>query len=202
MTHRGPDYWDERYRQKDFVWTADPNRFLVGAVEGLEPGSALDLACGEGRNAVWLASLGWEVDAVDFSGVAVGKARDLAGRLDVEVDFTVRDLLVWEPPEASYDLVIVVYLQIPAPGREQVWSSAAGAVRPGGTLVVIGHDSDNLTLGCGGPQDPAVLYQVDDVVSAVGDDLEVVRSEQVIRPVEDETGHHEAIDNIVVAARR
>ena len=69
--------WDERYREQELVWAAEPNRILVGAVEGLTPGKALDLAAGEGRNAVWLAQQGWDVDAVDWSDVALDKGRDI-----------------------------------------------------------------------------------------------------------------------------
>ena len=202
MTTHGMDYWNERYRQKEYVWTAEPNRFLVAEVEGLQPGRVLDLAAGEGRNAVWLALQGWDVTAVDFSDVAIDKARDLAARSGAAgIDFMVEDLLGWSPPQEDFDLVIVVYLQIPSPGREQAWRAAASAVAPGGRLVVIGHDSDNLEQGYGGPQDPGALYRVEDV-AAVLDGLEVERAEQVIRVVENDDGRHEAIDNVVRALRR
>lgn len=199
---RGRDYWNERYQDKELVWSAEPNRFLVEAVSGLEPGAALDLAAGEGRNAVWLALQGWDVTAVDFSDVAVEKARVLAeGSGATGIRFMVEDLLSWKPSPGSFDLVVVVYLQIPSPGRERAWRSAASAVASGGRLVVIGHDSDNLERGYGGPQDPGALYRADDVV-AVLDGFEVERAEQVIRVVESDDGRHEAIDNVVRAIRR
>jgi SAM-dependent methyltransferase len=193
--------WDERYRQKALVWTAEPNRFVVEAVGGLDPGTALDLAAGEGRNAVWLASQGWDVTAVDWSEVAIGKARDLADRAGVAgIELRVEDLLAWSPPEVEFDLVLIVYLQIPHHEREDVWRRAAAAVRPGGHLVVIGHDSDNLEHGYGGPQHPAVLYRADEVLGVL-EGLEIERAEQVIRVVETDDGRHEAIDNMVVARR-
>ena len=202
VDHRGPGYWDERYRQKELMWTAEPNRFLVEAVEGLQPGRALDLAAGEGRNAVWLAMQGWTVEAVDFSEVAIEKARDLAGRSGVTgIEFSIEDLFHWAPDSGSYDLVALVYFQVPTPEREEVWRSAAAAVARGGKLVVIGHDSGNLERGYGGPQNPAALYQAADVVRVVESTLTVERAEQVIRMVEDDEGTHEAIDNIVVARR-
>lgn len=192
--------WNERYRQKDLVWTADPNRFVVEAVGDLEPGTALDLAAGEGRNAVWLVLNGWAVTAVDWSEVAVAKGQALAERAGVDVEFLVEDLLAWAPPVEAFDLVLVVYLQIPHHEREAVWRKACSAVRPGGRLVVIGHDSDNLEHGYGGPQHPAVLYQASEVV-AVLTDFAVERAEQVIRVVEAADGRHEAIDNVVVAVK-
>jgi SAM-dependent methyltransferase len=203
MATHGSDYWNERYRQKDYVWTAEPNRFLVEAVARVSPGRALDLAAGEGRNSVWLARQGWKVDAVDFSEVAIGKAQDLAARSGAAgIGFAVHDLLEWSPPEAAHDLVILVYFQIPAPGRTAVWASAAAAVAPGGHLVVIGHDSDNLARGYGGPQHSDFLYQADEVVAAIGDGFDIERAEQVIRVVEDDEDRHEAIDNILIAVRK
>jgi SAM-dependent methyltransferase len=195
------DAWDARYREKELLWTAEPNRFLVECVSGLDPGEALDLACGEGRNSVWLAEQGWRVTAVDWSRVALDKGRHLASDRRVVVDFVEADLDSWSAPEASADLVAVVYLQVPAADRERVWRMAAEAVRPGGRLVVIGHDSANLTEGVGGPQDPRVLYTTADVVAAVSDGLSIDRAERVPRPVETEDGMLAAIDNVVVALR-
>ncbi len=192
--------WDERYREKELLWTAEPNRFVVDAVEGLAPGTALDLAGGEGRNAVWLAEQGWEVTVLEWSGVAIGKGRELAARRGVVVTFAEQDLFEWSP-ERRFDLVLLVYFQVSDPGRSRVWASAADAVAPDGRLVVIGHDSRNLDEGHGGPQHPDFLYTADDVVRALPEELTVVRAELVERPVENEERSHIALDNVVVATR-
>ena len=195
--------WDARYSERELLWTAEPNRFLVSVAEDLEPGVALDLAGGEGRNAVWLAERGWRVTVLDWSKVALEKGRVLAEARGVgaEVSFMEADLLDWSPARATADLVMVVYLHIPASARESVWRNAAAAVRTGGRLVVIGHDSSNLTEGYGGPQDAGVLFTAQDVAAVVGDDLIVERSERVDRPVEAEDGMRVAIDNLTVAVR-
>lgn len=193
------DFWDERYQDEGLLWTAEPNRFLVEAIDGLEPGKALDLAGGEGRNAVWLAQQGWEVEVVDWSDVALDKGRELARRTGVTVWFIREDLRQWWPPGESYDLVVIAYLHIPYMERHGVWRAAAGAVRRGGRLVVIGHDRDNLDKGYGGPQQFDVLYSVEELVGVVAEHLEVIRAEQIIRSVETDDGGREAIDNIVVA---
>ena len=195
--------WDARYREKDLLWTAEPNRFLVEVASDLEPGVALDLAGGEGRNAVWLAERGWRVTVLDWSKVALDKGRTLAEARGVAADVTFMetDLLDWEPAQASADLVIVVYLQTPSPHRERVWRNAAAAVRTGGRLIVIGHDSSNLTDGYGGPQDSAVLFTADEVSAVLAGSLTVERSERVERPVEGEDGMHVALDNVTVAFR-
>jgi SAM-dependent methyltransferase len=194
--------WDRRYAGRELLWTAEPNRFLVAETEGLEPGRALDLACGEGRNAVWLAEQGWRVTGVDFSGVALGKAGELARARGVEVELVESDLTAWEPERGAFDLVVVLYLQLPAAERAPVLRKAAAAVAPGGHLLVVAHDSSNLEHGWGGPQDPAVLYTAADVTAAIQpESLEAERAGVIERPVETEEGERVALD-LLVRARR
>src|SRR3954466_14110312 len=100
--------WDRRYAASELLWGGEPNAFVATEVGDLPPGRALDLACGEGRNAIWLAERGWTVTAVDFSDVAVEKGRSR----NPDVDFRVADVLELEPDEQAYDLVIVFYLQL------------------------------------------------------------------------------------------
>ena len=156
------DDWNARYAQKELLWTAAPNRRFAEEVAGLAPGRALDLACGEGRNAVWLAERGWEVTGVDFSDVALAKAAELAASRGVEVDWVVADVLEYEPEPRAYDLVAVLYLQLRREALLRAIRGAANAVAPGGTLLVLGHDSTNIAEGHGGPKDASVLYTADD----------------------------------------
>lgn len=192
------DDWNRRYEGADLVWTAEPNRFLVEQTAGLRPGKALDLGCGEGRNAVWLAEQGWDVTGVDFSDVALQKAQDLAGSRGVEAEWVEADLREYVPEPGMFDLVAVVYIHVPADERRTMLRRAAGAVAPGGSLVVIGHDRRNLTQGVGGPQDPDVLFSPEDVVADVeGRGLVTRSAEQQTRDVvrDGETLH--AIDAVV-----
>ncbi|RCW44470.1 methyltransferase family protein [Halopolyspora algeriensis] len=160
--------WDERYRETALLWTAGPNRWVEQHTAELPPGRALDLAAGEGRNALWLAERGWQVTAVDFSAVGMDKARELAesrgGEAAGRVRWVVEDVLS-HTPGGQYDLVLVVYLHLPAEQRRTALQRAASALAPGGTLLVVGHHSDNLTHGVGGPPDPAVLYDEHDVLA-------------------------------------
>jgi SAM-dependent methyltransferase len=192
--------WNERYAQKELVWTAEPNRRFAAEVEALEPGRALDLACGEGRNAVWLAERGWRVTGVDFSEVALAKAAELAASRGVEVDWVVADVLDYEPEARGFDLVAVLYLQLPREELLHALGAAAGAVADGGTLLVLGHDTTNLTHGHGGPKDASVLYTAADVVPALGD-LVVERAEAIERTVPLADGEAVAIDALVRAHR-
>jgi SAM-dependent methyltransferase len=194
--------WDRRYGEHELVWTAQPNRFLVAETEDLPPGRALDLACGEGRNAVWLAERGWEVTGVDFSAVGIGTAQRLAARRGVYAQWIVADLLEYVSEPRAFDLVIVLYLQVPAVERTRVLRRAADAVGTAGTLLVIAHDSANLAEGYGGPRDPAVLYTAEDVVGDLAaSGLQVARAERVRRPVETPEGGRIALDALVRATR-
>jgi SAM-dependent methyltransferase len=192
--------WNERYAGKELVWTAEPNRRFAAEVGDLEPGRALDLACGEGRNAVWLAERGWRVVGVDFSDVALAKAAGLAASRGVDVDWIVADVLDHRPEPRAFDLVAVLYLQLPRDELLHALERAASAVAPGGTLLVLGHDTSNLTHGHGGPKDVSVLYTAADVVAGLGD-LVVERAEAVERTVPLDDGEAVAIDALVRAHR-
>jgi SAM-dependent methyltransferase len=192
--------WDERYRGAEFVWSTHPNRFLPPAVEGLTPGRALDVACGEGRNAVWLATQGWNATGVDFSAAGLEKAARLAETNSVTVEWIRADVTSWQSAQC-FDLVVVFYLQVPEAQRRAALGSAARALAPRGTLLVVAHDLTNLTDGIGGPQDPAVLYTPDDVRGDLDGsevrDLVVERAERIERPVVTDTGTVTAIDCLV-----
>ena len=194
--------WDARYAGDELVWTATPNQFLVTEVAGLSPGTAVDLACGEGRNSVWLAEQGWTVTGVDFSPAGLAKGARLAQARGVEVAWVESTVQEWVPPAGGLDLVAVFYLQLPEPQRGSALTLAASAVGPGGTLLVVAHDRDNPVRGFGGPPDPAVLYNVADVVHAAeAAGLTVQRADQAIRMVDTDDGPRQAIDTVVRAVR-
>jgi 2-polyprenyl-3-methyl-5-hydroxy-6-metoxy-1,4-benzoquinol methylase len=192
--------WNARYTGTDLVWSAEPNQFLVQEVADLPPGRVLDVACGEGRNAIWLASRGWQATGVDFSTVAIDKARRAADERGVTVTWAAADLAEWAPAAESFDLVIVFYLQLPPEERRPVYRRMATGVAPGGTMLVVGHDSQNLSGGYGGPQDPSVLFSVEDVASDLSA-LQIVKAEQMRRQVHTDLGEKWAIDALVRAVK-
>ncbi|WNZ07656.1 class I SAM-dependent methyltransferase [Streptomyces sp. 11x1] len=196
--------WDERYRGRELVWKAEPNRFVAEELAGLKPsGRAVDLAAGEGRNAVWLAEQGWEVDAVDFSAVALEKAGRLAVDRGVRLHTVHADLTLWAPAEATYDLALIAYLHLPWPEMAEVLPRAAAAVRSGGTLLLVGHDAANPEHGYGGPQDPRVLYTAEQVADLWRPYADILRAETASRRVTDaEGGSRTALDALVHAVRR
>lgn len=152
----GEEFWDARYRESDRIWSGDPNAALVAEVTDLPPGRALDLGCGEGGDAIWLALRGWHVTATDISGVALERAalhaRD-AGVPEGAVEWQRHDLAE-SFPEGAFDLVSASYLHTPGDmPREAILRRAAAAVVPGGVLLVTGHADP-------GPFDPPAHHDM------------------------------------------
>jgi SAM-dependent methyltransferase len=193
--------WDERYASTELVWTAEANRFVVDELADLAAGRALDLGAGEGRNAIWLAERGWRVTAVDFSAVGLAKAAKLAGRRGVTgVRWVEADLREYQPDQAAYDLVLLAYIHLPPDEFGALLQTAVSALAPGGTLLVVGHDVDNISRGHGGPQDPRILHRPGSVVAALPG-LTSPRAEPARRPVLTGEGERVAIDTVVRAQR-
>ncbi|HLM05994.1 MAG TPA: class I SAM-dependent methyltransferase [Blastococcus sp.] len=185
--------WDERYGERQ-QWTAEPNRLVAELLGGLAPGSAVDLAAGEGRHALWLAALGWRVTAVDFSAVGLDRGRQRPGA--DRVTWVTADVLTWSVPEASLDLVLVAYLHLPVDDTVALLTRAVGWLRPGGRLLVLGHDVDNIAAGVGGPQDPSILHSVERLAPVAGL-LDVDRLEQIARSTPEGT----ALDTLLWGRR-
>ena len=187
MSARDAAHWDERYASRP--WLSEPSSTVLAAVEGLVPGSAVDLAAGTGRHALALAACGWHVTAVDFSAVGIeqGRAADDEGL----VEWVVSDVTDWSPT-APLDLVLAAYVQLGVDGLRR----AAGWLAPGGRLVVVGHALRNLADGVHGPRDPAHL-QTEEALAAAAEGLVVERLEEVLRP--DEGG---VVVELVLVARR
>lgn len=190
--------WDARYADLGPVTALQPNRFVAMETAQLPPGRVLDLACGEGRNAVWLAAQGWQVTGIDFSEVAIERARRLADARRVSAEFVVGDVFAIPLERARYDLVLIAYLQVGPEQRGAVLERAVDALAPGGTLLLVAHDLRNLTEGHGGPSSASVLWTVEEATDALrAHGLVVERGEEVRREVEGAPGP--AIDTLVRA---
>lgn len=197
-----PKEWDERYRSAELVWGAEPNRFVREQCSSLAPGDAVDLACGEGRNSLWLARRGWRVTGIDYSPVAIERARTLTSQEPADVAAR----LTWQVGDAtaglvdprSSDLVVVAYLHLAPAEHWLVLANASAALRSGGTLVMVGHDRRNLTEGVSGPQDITRLHDPSSIRASLEDHgLAVDLAETVERPTENGV----ALDTLVRARR-
>jgi SAM-dependent methyltransferase len=194
--------WDEKYAASELVWSATPNQFVEAELAGLRPGRALDVACGEGRNALWLADQGWDVTAVDFSLAGLDKGRTLQARhargRDLHISWVHGDVLDHDFGHEVFDLAVVAYLQLPADERHTAVRRTFDSLAPGGTLFVVAHDSTNLTEGTGGPQDESVLYTAEDVLADLdGMRFDVQRAERVARVVAPGDTAYDALVRVV-----
>lgn len=193
--------WDERYRASaGGVWATQPPAVVREIVTPLPPGSAIDVATGDGRTALWLAERGWTCTGLDFSraGLALAAARPGSDA----VEWVEGDVREWAP-DAPADLVVSCYLHLPdsaaAVARIAQW------VTPGGTLVVVGHDVENIAAGGHGPADPAILYTPELLRGALDERFRIERCERVVRMSADaelREGHPAAaVDTLLHAVR-
>ncbi len=159
--------WESRYGAST-VWTGKVNTHLkewVDAHPQVTPGVAIDLACGEGGDAMWLASQGWQVTGVDFAQTAIDRASAASRARGVVVTWMVANLTEWKADKPA-DLVTLSFLHEPAPVRAAVWRVAAGAVGEGGTLVIAGHAPD--VEGAPGPP-PETRFTAEEVLAVLGE---------------------------------
>lgn len=200
-------FWDARYSAAHSLWSGDPNRQLVAEVSGLTPGTALDAGAGEGADAIWLAERGWQVTAVDVSGVALDRAAGHAAKAGDEVAARIRwlreDLLEWVPPERAYDLVTAQYLHLPGAFRHTLFARLAAAVRDGGTLLIVGHHPVDLETTLQRPNHPELLFTGDELASEIGGHgWEIVTNAAVEREATDPDGRPVTAHDTVFRARR
>ena len=195
--------WDDRYSQTDMVWGAPPNPVVVEFATSQPAGRALDLACGEGRHALWLATRGWQTTGVDFSPVAIDKARRVAaqaprsvrGRLTYVVDDITTTAALDDP--AGYDLVLMIFIHLDPAQRRMLVRRVIDALKPEGILMILGHDATNPEQGAGGPKNAEILYTPDDLKDDLDGRLDVAVAERRYRDTESGT----AIDALLVARR-
>ncbi len=174
------EQWNDLYRAVPVLWPIDPGPFLGAEVGDSRPGRALDLGAGEGRNSIWLAQRGWQVTAVDFSDVAVARGQAWAKEEGVAelITWLTADLAEFRPEAGGFDLILSLFLHIPAEQRRSVLRRAAGALAPGGTVLVVGYDRANAIEGTEGVRDPALLFSPEDIVRELGG-LRVERAGQL-----------------------
>jgi SAM-dependent methyltransferase len=197
----GEAAWDERYRERPQTWSGQPNLALVTEITGLTPATALDAGAGDGGDAIWLAEQGWRVTAAELSTVALGRAQARAGQLGLDITWLHLDLAA-APPPATYDLVTAFYLHLPAPARTGVWRHLGGAVAPGGTLLVVGHDRDEMAAPTHRANLAEMGWSIEEIITALGSGWTIEVAESRPRPHVDLDGNDATINDAILRARR
>jgi len=155
--------WDERYGEPGYAYGTEPNEFLEQMAKRLVPGRCLCLAEGEGRNAVFLAGLGFEVTAVDASKVGMAKAAQLAQQRDVQLDTVVSDLAHYRVEPDQWDLIVSIFCHVPVEIRRPLHRAVVAGLRPGGMLLLEAYTPRQLELGTGGPKMLELTMQLADL---------------------------------------
>jgi SAM-dependent methyltransferase len=168
--------WDARYASSDAVWSLEPNRWVARTVADLDPGNAVDLGAGEGRHALWLASLGWRVRAIDFSAVGLATGARRAAELGLDIEWVTADATNWVSRQ-RVDLVVIAYLQVRADQLARAIGNATEYLAPGGTLALVGHDRANTV---GGPADALLRHTVEELREAASG-LDIIECRELQR---------------------
>ncbi|MGW5722357.1 SAM-dependent methyltransferase [Amycolatopsis sp. NPDC003865] len=178
MPHEGPmivedmlkqEFWEEMYQRDEHrIWSGNVNANLSSEVEGLASGRALDLGCGEGGDAIWLAKRGWTVDGADISTVALARAEEAGREAGVTVRWLHKNILEWQPEE-SYDLISAQYMHLPPDLRRDVFTAAAAAIRPGGSLLVVGHSPKAMREFDGQKPPEELFFEPEEITNYLGD---------------------------------
>lgn len=201
------EFWDARYRSADVIWSGDPNPHLVEQAAGLTPGTALDVGSGEGADAIWLASRGWHVTGIDVSTVALDRAAQRAAEAGEEVADRITwqqgDLLSWDPAPLQFDLVSAQFMHLPRLPLESLHRRLAAAVRPGGTLLIVGHHPSDLDTSVARPNLPDTFYTAEQVAAVLDpDDWQIIAAAAPERQTLDPDGRPVTIRDAVLHATR
>ena len=192
-------FWDERYRSHSSLWSGNPNSHLIGEASQLSPGTALDVGCGEGADAIWLAQRGWKVTAVDLSTVALQRAAAHAAR----AGWRHADLATWDPGAARYDLVSAQYMQLLPGPRETLFRRLAASVTPGGSLLAVGHHPSDQQTTMPRPHIPELYFTGDDIIAYLDNgEWDVITNTAAPRPATDPDGRTITIHDTVLRASR
>lgn len=201
------ELWDARYRSAETIWSGNPNPQLVAQVADLRPGTALDVGSGEGADAIWLAARGWQVTAMDLSRVALdraaGRAASIGQDVSARITWQQADVLSWDTAPWQFDLVSAQFMHLPRPAREVLHRRLAGAVRPGGTLLIVGHHPSDLETSMRRPKVPDFLFTADEIAAALDpDDWQVIIAAAPERQTLDPDGRPVTIHDAVLRAVR
>jgi len=189
------DFWNKRYSEPEFAYGTKPNEFFKEQIAKLNPGRALFLGEGEGRNAVYAAKLGWQVDAVDFSSSAKEKALRLAKENNVLINYTVNDFGQYQFAKNQYDLVVMIFLHLPRETNQIIFQGSISSLKANGKLIIETFSKEQINNSSGGPKDIELLFSEDALLKfAVELKTELVESKTIHL---DEGNYHKGKANVI-----
>jgi SAM-dependent methyltransferase len=195
------DFWDARFDEETLAYGGEPNDWLAEVAAELPDGPALELAAGQGRNAVWLAGRGHDTTAVDQSAVGLRRASELAARRGVALRTEQVDLTTWDPGAGRWAVIVSVFAHMPAPARRALHRRVVDALAPGGVFVLEAYTPDQVGRGTGGPPVAELMMTLADLRTELAG-LEMVRGEEVVRPVHEGLYHNGDAAVVRVLARK
>ncbi len=189
------DFWDKRYLEKEFAYGTEPNEFLKVEINKLKSGTALFLGEGEGRNAVYAAKLGWQVDAVDFSISGKDKALKLAKENNVDINYTIMDFEKYPFKKNYYDLVVMIFLHLPKEINQIIFQGSISSLRQGGKLIIETFSKEHINNTSGGPKDPELLFLEKELLKlTTGLKTELIESKTINLT---EGNYHKGISSVI-----
>jgi len=183
------EFWNERYSQHQYVYGEAPNEFLKEQLNLISPGKIFLPAEGEGRNAIYAASIGWQVIACDYSEIAKNKALERAAALGLtSIQYTVEDLSHIVLPADEFDVVALIYVHLPIEVRRHLLQQCMKSLKPGGKIILETFSKDQLNYQSGGPKDMELLYSCQELKNDLMD-MEIIRCEELITQLDEGAFH-------------
>jgi len=201
MNKFGGKFWDERYSSTEFVYGTEPNTFFKDESDKLKTGNILLLGEGEGRNAVYAAVKGWNVDAVDFSINAKEKALKLAEENSVSINYEITDLSEYKPKSSYHDAAAIIFLHLNPKIRSDVHSKVVDSLKPGSTLILEVYDKEQLGKDSGGPQNIDMLYSKEELINDFNNMKIILLEKKIINLNESEQHKGEAVALRLIAVK-
>lgn len=178
------DKWNERFSSKDYVYGEIPNTFYKNKLKNLTPGKILFVAEAEGRNSVYAAKLGWNVDAVDYSEEAKKKALQLAENNGVNINYIVADLNKYQLNLDEYDAVVLIFAHFDPDLREKIHSDIFNSLKKGGHLILQGYEKEQINYNSGGPKNIDWLYSLEEIYTDF-QDMDFLEFEKVVTELDE-----------------
>jgi len=188
--------WNERFSETSYAYGIKPNQFLKEIMQSMNPGKILFLAEGEGRNAVYAASLGWEVEALDYCEAGKVKAEKLAVEQNVEINYLIEDLSDFKPEPNYYDAIALIYMHIDDKMlQSSIHKKVIKALKPGGKIIFEAFEKEQIKYSSGGPKEEELLFSLEDIVDDFIDlNFEILSKELISL---DEGKYHQGTASVI-----